>query len=41
MGIYIVDIPLKEANTDEITFTFFWEDYNKWENKNFRVRITD
>jgi glucoamylase len=40
-GIYIADISLKELNTDEIIFTFFWKDYNKWENKNFKVRILD
>jgi len=41
MGIHRADIMLEGLNSKEIIFTFFWKDYNKWENKNFKVHIIE
>lgn len=38
--IYKVDIDTKSSNADEqIQFTFLWSDVNRWEGKNFSVKI--
>jgi hypothetical protein len=29
------------AENDEIVFTFYWTDAEKWENKDFYVKIND
>ena len=38
-GVHIADISLKELTGNEIVFTFYWKDSNKWENRDFTVRI--
>jgi glucoamylase len=40
-GIHIMDISLGDLYSQEIVFTFFWKEANKWENKDFRVAIVD
>lgn len=40
LGIYTADIVISNQ-TEEIKFTFFWKEANKWENKNFAVKITE
>lgn len=39
LGIYFADIDIKNAISDEIKFTFFWKDANRWEEKDFLVKI--
>ena len=39
LGVYLADIDLKDKNSDEIKFTFLWKEANKWENKDFVVKI--
>jgi glucoamylase len=40
LGIYVADIGLKNTVSEEIQFTFFWKEANKWENKNYQVPIS-
>ncbi len=37
LGVHIADIELKNADGDEIYFTFFWKKASRWENKNYNV----
>ena len=39
LGIHLADIDLRNKNWEEIQFTFFWKSDNRWENKNFEVKI--
>ena len=39
LDIYVADIVLKNENSGEIKFTFFWKDSKHWENKDFIVKI--
>jgi glucoamylase len=39
LGMFIVDIDLKNVKSDEIKFTLFWKDTSQWENKDFVVKI--
>ena len=40
LGVYYADIPSSDIHKDgEIIFTFYWTNVNKWEGKNFHVRI--
>ncbi|MGN6264538.1 MAG: glycoside hydrolase family 15 protein [Ginsengibacter sp.] len=39
LGIHLVDIKLKDVETDKIYFTFFWKKANHWENQNFSITV--
>jgi glucoamylase len=39
LGIHVVDIELKDVETDKVYFTFFWKKANHWENQNFSVDV--
>lgn len=39
LGIHIADIDFKNKNSEEIIFTFFWENTKNWENRNFEVSV--
>jgi len=40
IGIHLVDIPTSSLKTDEqIQFTFFWSEANRWEEKDFIVKV--
>lgn len=39
LGIHLVDIELINQSSERIQFTFFWLSDNRWENKNFEVKI--
>ena len=39
LGIHIADIDFKNKNSEEIIFTFFWENTKNWENINFEVCV--
>ena len=39
--IYIADISLDDLHSDEIVFTFFWKQVDKWENKDFNVAVVE
>ncbi|MHA3774106.1 glycoside hydrolase family 15 protein [Verrucomicrobiota bacterium sgz303538] len=41
LGIHFVDLPTERMESGEqVEFTFFWPDANRWENRNFAVSIT-
>ena len=39
VNVFIADIPTQNARSNVIGFTFFWNDANNWENKNFTVTV--
>ena len=40
LGIYMVDVPADSLKPgDQIVFTFFWQEVQKWEGTNFSVVI--
>ncbi|MEJ2614081.1 MAG: hypothetical protein P8Z35_03915, partial [Ignavibacteriaceae bacterium] len=40
LGMYFLDLNTKNLNSgDKITFTFYWTEGNKWENKDYSVEI--
>ena len=40
LGVFYTDLPTENLKeNDEIIFTFYWTDAEKWENKNFYVQI--
>ena len=39
LGMHIADINFSNKKTDKIKFTFFWKEANRWENRNFEVRV--
>jgi glucoamylase len=40
LGMYFLDLNTKNLNSgDKITFTFYWTEVNKWENKDYSVEI--
>ena len=42
LGVFYADLPTENlAENDEIVFTFYWTDAEKWENKDFYVKIND
>lgn len=42
LGVFYNDLPTENlAENDEIVFTFYWTDAEKWENKDFYVKIND
>ncbi len=41
LGVYIVDLPLTSLGAGEsVQFTFFWPEQNRWEGRDYEVRIT-
>lgn len=40
-GLYITAIKSIDRNSKKIVFTIYWVDDNKWENKNFEVKIIE
>ncbi len=41
LGMHIADFNFSNKKTDKIKFTFFWNDANRWENRNFEVHIIE
>jgi len=39
LGIYVADIACNNSKRTNIIFTFFWKKEERWENKNFEVKI--
>ena len=40
LEVYYTDLPTENLpENDEVVFTFYWPDANKWENKNFNIQI--
>ena len=39
LGIHVADIDLKKSSSEEIQFTFFWKEPNRWENKDYKIPI--
>jgi glucoamylase len=39
LGIKFVDIPIDSQQTSSIHFTFFWTDFQNWENHNYQVAV--
>ena len=40
LGVYIADLPSKDLASDaEIVFTIYWLDQDRWEGKDYQVRI--
>ncbi|HLR24237.1 MAG TPA: glycoside hydrolase family 15 protein, partial [Fodinibius sp.] len=39
LGIYVADLKLNNKKADKIEFTFYWEKADKWEGKNYSVKI--
>lgn len=39
LGIHVADICLKDSRSEEIQFTFYWNEAHKWENKNYKISI--
>ena len=40
LGIYVVDLPVEEVPTgNEIVFTFYWPQADRWEGNDFSVRV--
>ena len=39
LGMHIADIVFSNEQSVEIKFTFFWKDANRWENKDFAVKV--
>jgi len=41
LNIFIADIKPSKGKVNKIEFTFYWEDADKWENKNYSVEVKD
>lgn len=39
LGVHVAELSPKLSTARELTFTFFWLGLDKWENKNFTVRL--
>jgi glucoamylase len=40
LGIYVADLPTEQiVEGKEIKFTFYWPDANRWEGKDFSIRV--
>lgn len=39
LGMHVADLNFSDKKTEKIEFTFFWKEANRWENKNFEVRV--
>ncbi|MBI4444179.1 MAG: hypothetical protein HY649_12510 [Acidobacteria bacterium] len=39
LGIHFVDIPVTKQQQVPIRFTFFWSERERWENRDYEVRI--
>lgn len=39
LGIHVADIDLKKSGSEEIQFTFFLKEANRWENKKYKIPI--
>ena len=39
LGVHVADLSIKTDNEADILFTFFWQDVQRWENKDFSVHI--
>ncbi|MFB2771328.1 glycoside hydrolase family 15 protein [Pelatocladus sp. BLCC-F211] len=40
LGVNFVDIPVSDHQQQPITFTFFWIDSNKWEERNYTITVS-
>ncbi len=40
LGVHVAELSPKLATAKELTFTFFWLTPDRWENKNFTVKLT-
>jgi glucoamylase len=41
VGIYFADIRVPNEQEPPLTFTFLWSDSQRWENRNFSVKVTE
>ena len=41
VGIYLTEISIPEHQEEPLTFTFYWRQSNKWEGRNFWVKLDD
>jgi glucoamylase len=41
LGVHVAELKLKTTKAKSIVFTFFWDEDQHWENKNFEVQITN
>jgi glucoamylase len=39
IGIYYVDIPISRAQKPPVRFTFFWINDQRWEGRDYEVRV--
>ena len=39
LGMHIADLNISDRKADKIKFTFYWKEANRWENRNFEVKI--
>lgn len=39
LGVYVADIYSYNSKTCNILFTFFWKEANRWENKDFEIKV--
>ena len=39
LGIHVADIDLQHTEAEQIHFTFFWKEANRWENHNFHLPV--